>query len=305
MRERLGLTLLFFSVYFCTSSFNWFCCCSYNPHKLSRLATADAITISDQASTEDDVVYKKITINALPMEAELVPTTDMRYLPPQLELFAQRHDPTANTEVLDREIADKFKSNFTALMYHLDLETGAHKYGANQSIILKAISLSLLRPIFRKYHAIELEDELFIFYEPADAVMAALDARDVVAHYNAQLTAEHAKDELDVHGWGIHDGTMIFVEGTDIHWGDPVNTASKLGQDLATNGDLLISSSVWHHAQHHHQLNEHSNVCFEERLLKRSGVDFIAYCATRKSGESGGVVAAATVSEEKAVAVVE
>ena len=37
---------------------------------------------------------------------------------------------------------------------------------------------------------------------------------------------------------------MIFVEGTDIHWGDPVNTASKLGQDLATNNDLLISSVV-------------------------------------------------------------
>ena len=56
------------------------------------------------------------------MEAELVSTTDMRYLAPQLGLFAERHNPEADVQKIDKEIADKFKSNFTALMYHLDLE---------------------------------------------------------------------------------------------------------------------------------------------------------------------------------------
>ena len=37
---------------------------------------------------------------------------------------------------------------------------------------------------------------------------------------------------------------MIFVPGTDVHWGDPVNTASKLGQDLARGGQVLLSSTV-------------------------------------------------------------
>ena len=46
------------------------------------------------------------------MEAELVSTTDMRYLAPQLGLFAERHNPEADVQKIDKEIADKFKSNF-------------------------------------------------------------------------------------------------------------------------------------------------------------------------------------------------
>ena len=107
-------------------------------------------------------------------DATLVATDDLRYLPPQLELFASRHDPAANTMLLDREIADRFKTNFTALMYHLELESGAEEHGANHEILLKAISLEIVRPIFANRQAIELEDELFIFYESSDAVLAVL-----------------------------------------------------------------------------------------------------------------------------------
>jgi len=34
----------------------------------------------------------------------------------------------------------------------------------------------------------------------------------------------------------MHSGLLLFVPGTDIHWGDPVNTSSKLGQDTAKDG---------------------------------------------------------------------
>jgi len=37
---------------------------------------------------------------------------------------------------------------------------------------------------------------------------------------------------------------MLFIEGTDIHWGDPVNTSSKLGQDIAESGEILIMPPV-------------------------------------------------------------
>lgn len=235
-------------------------------------------------------MFKKISIGILPTETELVPTDDLIFLPPQLGLFAARHDPKKTNEdiaKLDKEIADKFKSNFTALMYHLDLESGEEKGGANQAIVVKAISLSVIRPIFAKYHAIELEDELFIFYETSDSVLAVLEVKVALAHYNEQLTKEHQAEKLNIHGWGIHNGTMIFVEGTDIHWGDPVNTASKLGQDLAENGDVLISSSAYQIAQHHHKLCDGS-VNFEPRTLTRSGVEFSAFCVTMGKQADGG-----------------
>ena len=37
---------------------------------------------------------------------------------------------------------------------------------------------------------------------------------------------------------------MLIIPGTDVHWGDPVNTASKLGQDVASGGQLLISAAA-------------------------------------------------------------
>ena len=212
-------------------------------------------------------------------DATLVPTDDLRYLPPQLNVFASRHDPEANTMLLDREIADRFKTNFTAMMYHVDLESGAEEHGANHSILLRAISLEIMRPIFARHQAIELEDELFIFYESSDAVLAVLEARVAIAKYNTGLSAETAINKLVIDGWGIHHGTMIFVEGTDIHWGDPVNTASKLGQDLATDNDLLISSVVHGLCKDHHKVSG-KRVVLEPRLLKRSGVDFPCFCVS-------------------------
>jgi len=36
-------------------------------------------------------------------------------------------------------------------------------------------------------------------------------------------------DKIHLTGYGMHTGEMLFIEGSDIHWGDPVNTSSKLG----------------------------------------------------------------------------
>ena len=46
-------------------------------------------------------------------------------------------------------------------------------------------------------------------------------------------------------GFCIHLGKMLFLSGTDVHWGDPVNTASKLGQDLASEGEILLSRPAY------------------------------------------------------------
>ena len=258
-----------------------------------RLSAEGATVVKDfpytDEESEETIMYKQISVgDTLVLEAELVTTEDNTFLPSQLSLFASRHNPSTDLAKVDSIIAEKFKKNFTAMMFHLDLETGAKTWGASQLIALKTISLSLLRPIMHKYHAIELEPELFVFHETSDAVLAVLEAKAVVLHYNTGLSEADEKDKLDVIGWGVHHGTMIFVEGTDIHWGDPVNTASKLGQDLATNGDLLISEVVYQLSQEHHMLEKEKGIVFEKRMLKRSGVDFPAYCVTRlvvKGGE--------------------
>ncbi|CAJ1460053.1 unnamed protein product [Effrenium voratum] len=47
-----------------------------------------------------------------------------------------------------------------------------------------------------------------------------------------------------VSGFGLHLGDLLLIPETDVHWGDAVNTASKLGQDIATDQNILISAAV-------------------------------------------------------------
>ena len=150
---------------------------------------------------------------------------------------------------------------------------------------MKAETLALLRPIFAKFNAAELEDVLYIFKESADAVNAVLAVKERVESFNASLSEDKKHYAINITGYGVHTGTMLFVEDSDIHWGDPVNTASKLGQNLATNGDLLITSAVYEQVHTRHELND---AVYEHRILKRSGVELPCYCVPRGTDSGGG-----------------
>ena len=113
-------------------------CSEEEEEKKEGGATAATAATAVTAATAA-VVYKKITVGTLPMEAELVSTNDLRYLPKQLGLFASRHNEQADITTIDQNIADQFQTKFTALMFHLDLETGAQEFGALQLIVLKGI----------------------------------------------------------------------------------------------------------------------------------------------------------------------
>ncbi len=45
-------------------------------------------------------------------------------------------------------------------------------------------------------------------------------------------------------GVGISYGPVLFIEGKDA-WGEAVNTASRLGEDIAGAGEILVDYSVW------------------------------------------------------------
>ena len=72
-----------------------------------------------------------------------------------------------------------------------------------------------------------MEENFFTFEDPAFAVLAALETKKAIAEYNE--SCEDEKEKVVVTGYGIHTSDMLIIPGTDIHWGDAVNTASKLG----------------------------------------------------------------------------
>lgn len=79
------------------------------------------------------------------------------------------------------------------------------------------------------------------FRDPADAVQTSFDV-------NAELFRANQQLELDEHIYlsvGIDYGELLLVGESDFY-GDPVNSASKLGEDLAVTGETLITERALH-----------------------------------------------------------
>jgi class 3 adenylate cyclase len=84
-------------------------------------------------------------------------------------------------------------------------------------------------------------DNLYaVFAEPRAAVEAAI--RINVAFRAQNVLTEDAKD---IHvAIGIAWGEILLVPGQDFY-GDAVNLAAKLGEDLAEPGEILVDVKAW------------------------------------------------------------
>merc|ERR1740117_2867204 len=90
---------------------------------------------------------------------------------------------------------------------------------------LKFACLARLEDILRTHNAHKLEDVLYLFDDPVDAVLSATKCKDNVAKYREELEdAGQSGAQVGIKGFGVHKGEILLIEGTDVHWGDPVNT---------------------------------------------------------------------------------
>lgn len=158
---------------------------------------------------------------------------------------------------------------FCVLMFAFNLDDVEEQRGANFGLTFKFSSLEVLRPPLVENGGCEMEPELWLFGKAEDALKGAVELRRSVGAFN-----QKQKDPLDcinITGYGLHVGTLLLIDGTDIHWGDPVNTASKLGQDLAEGGDILLTPAVKDAIESGSLL---SQVAFAGKELQRSNVTF-------------------------------
>lgn len=208
---------------------------------------------------------------------QTVMVDDSQYLHADLMWLTRRHNLSLTDSDLvdmDAEIKSKFSVRRTVLMIAFEsnaLEDPELQMG------LQHRCLALLRPILEKHQAHILEEELFLFPDPCLAVAAALEMRDAVDS-DKEMFFHNGLPRAQIKGYGIHEGDILFLENTDVHWGDPVNTASKLGQDLATEGELLVSDVVFQSACRDPNLKD---VKFQMRELNKSNVTFKCYLVDR------------------------
>ena len=112
---------------------------------------------------------------------------------------------------------------------------------------------------------LEADNIYAVFGAVADAVEAAVDIQKGMDAANTLLP-----DELDMHGeYGIGFGETLVIENEDI-FGSEVNLASKLGEDLADRGEVLLTESAY-------QQVAGGAREFERLEMTVSGLDLVVY----------------------------
>lgn len=96
--------------------------------------------------------------------------------------------------------------------------------------VLTAPIVALNRGEVIKYQA----DNLFAaFDEPADAVRAAVAINQIIVRGEERFAV----------AVGIDYGRLLLIDGGDC-WGDAMNVACKLGEDVATPGEVLLTEAA-------------------------------------------------------------
>ncbi|MFL5797105.1 MAG: adenylate/guanylate cyclase domain-containing protein [Actinomycetota bacterium] len=128
----------------------------------------------------------------------------------------------------------------------------------------------LIRPCVEAGHGRVLRreaDNLFAVFDTADRAVHA--AREIQRDVRAANEALPKEDEVGV-SIGIGYGDLLLV-GADDAWGDEMNLASKLGEDLAECGEVLITRSARDALDHADEIE------LEERAYTVSGIDVHAF----------------------------
>jgi class 3 adenylate cyclase len=170
---------------------------------------------------------------------------------------------------------DNIEKNFQEQLLHYSKETseaGRHEieaelwrdYGAERVVfVLDMAGFSLLTRKYGIIHYLSMVRRMQLTAEPIAATyggtLIKFEADNCFAIFPDTLSAVHAaiamqlafdasnlltSDDFDVHiSCGIDQGKILLVGNKDC-FGDPVNRACKLGEDVAAAGEILVTKDA-------------------------------------------------------------
>jgi adenylate cyclase len=159
-------------------------------------------------------------------------------------LVVQRTQAGADKEAIDQRIWDLFGERWAVMFTDL---SGFSRHVAEFGIVhfLQVIheSQRVLVPVIEERDGILLKTEgdsmLVMFRNPAKALACSIAMQGVLEEYNKDRSA--SERVLLCVGLGYGDVLRI---GDDDVFGAEVNAASKLGEDEADAGDILVTNSL-------------------------------------------------------------
>lgn len=195
------------------------------PEQTFKANTQRLMAITDVNEVADSVGYSS------------KPTSVKHFVHQLLNRFTVSGDLRA---AIDRTIEAEYMRDVAVLMYGAAWDAVAEKEGTDKMEELqKEANCTINKIVAERYGGEVVEDMLFVFPSAAEAVAAAIALR--------QTFREGGK--VPFTGFGVHVGKVLYARHTDVHWGDPVNTASKLGQDFSKQGEVVVSDIAWQEAK--------------------------------------------------------
>jgi class 3 adenylate cyclase len=199
------------------------------------------------------------------------------------------HDMLLNfsqSEVIDERqkieatLWDEFGAEYAVFVLDMSgFSLLTRKYGIVHYLSMVRRMQMTTEPIVKSYGGFMIKyeaDNCFaVFPDPLSAVNAAIAMQHAFRAENL-LTS----DDLDIHiSCGIDYGKILIVGHEDC-FGDPVNRASKMGEDLAVAGEILVTKEAME------MIPGNAGIKAREMSVSISGITIPAYKIEYRSEES-------------------
>ncbi|MCB1063975.1 MAG: adenylate/guanylate cyclase domain-containing protein [Verrucomicrobiae bacterium] len=157
--------------------------------------------------------------------------------------FSQADQADRRTEIQE-QIWTQFGAERTVLIWDMSgFSLLTRRFGVVHYLSMVRRMQEITRPIVHENQGslvkFEADNGFAVFPNPESGIHAAL-------AMNAAFAVENAKypDDFDIRiSAGLDHGQILLIEGHDF-FGDAVNVASKLGEDLAGPGEILITQTA-------------------------------------------------------------
>lgn len=164
----------------------------------------------------------------------------------ELLRYSQENDPERRT-AMERELWSRYGAERAVLVLDMSgFSALTSRYGIVHYLSMVRRMQLTAEPLVRNAGGtlvkFEADNCFAMFDDAANAVRAAIELN---AAFNA--ANEQTPDELDIRiSCGIDVGPILVIDDRDF-FGDPVNRACKLGEDLAMPGEILVTAAAMRH----------------------------------------------------------
>jgi len=186
------------------------------------------------------------------------------------KFLQERNEHPERAGEIDAEIKQVFGETLAILIFDMSgFSRQTLRYGIIHFLAqihrMHAVAIPIVKAHGGEVIKREADNLFAVFPEVDQAVAAAVDLDRSFQSANTMLS-----DEYDVHGeYGIGFGEILVVENEDI-FGAEVNLASKLGEDLAQRGEILLTDSAYK--------NIHNGALeYEQLKMSISGLELVVY----------------------------